>query len=49
MRMAEDIYTLPFVVIIGTKEVEEKTSTIKNLLQGSQQTIPQQELINYSF
>ena len=40
---------IPFAVIIGTKEVEDKTCTIKNLLQNSQQTIPQQELINYKF
>jgi len=40
---------IPFAVIIGSKELEEKTCTIKNLLQASQQTIPQQELLNYNF
>jgi histidyl-tRNA synthetase len=40
---------IPYVVIIGSKEVEEKTCTIKNLLQGVQQTIPQQELIHFIF
>jgi histidyl-tRNA synthetase len=40
---------IPFAVIIGSKEMEEKTCTIKNLLQGVQQTIPQQELISYKF
>ena len=40
---------IPFVVIIGSKEMEEKTCTIKNLLKGVQQTIPQQELINFKF
>ena len=40
---------IPYVVIIGSKELEEQTCTIKNLLQGSQQTIPQQELLNYNF
>ena len=40
---------IPYIVIIGSKEMEEKTCTIKNLLQGFQQTIPQQELINYNF
>jgi histidyl-tRNA synthetase len=40
---------IPFVVIIGSKELEEKTCTIKNLLQGSQQTIKQQDLITYKF
>jgi histidyl-tRNA synthetase len=38
-----------FAVIIGSKEMEEKTCTLKNLLQGVQQTIPQQELISYKF
>jgi histidyl-tRNA synthetase len=40
---------IPYAVIIGSKELEEKTCTIKNLLQGSQQTISQQELLNYNF
>ncbi len=40
---------IPFAVIIGSKELEEQTCTIKSLLQGSQQTIPQQELLNYNF
>lgn len=40
---------IPYVVIIGSKEVEDKTCTIKNLLQNSQQTISQQELLKYNF
>src|SRR5215204_225099 len=40
---------IPFAVIIGSKELEEKTCTIKNLLQSSQQTIQQQDLLNYNF
>jgi len=40
---------IPHAVIIGSKELEEKTCTIKNLLQSSQQTIPQQGLLNYNF
>src|SRR6187431_2247958 len=40
---------IPFAVIIGSKELEEQTCTIKNLLQSSQQTIPQQDLLNYNF
>ncbi len=40
---------IPYAVIIGSKELEEKTCTIKNLQQSSQQTISQQELINYNF
>lgn len=40
---------IPYVIIIGSKETEEKTCTIKNLLQGVQQTIPQQDLIQFKF
>ena len=40
---------IPYAIIIGSKELEEKTCTIKNLLQSSQQTISQQELLNYDF
>jgi len=40
---------IPYVIIIGSKELEENTCTIKNLLQNSQQTISQQELLNYDF
>jgi histidyl-tRNA synthetase len=40
---------ISYAVIIGSKEMEEKTCTIKNLLQNSQQTISQQELLNYDF
>ena len=40
---------IPYAVIIGSKELEEQTCTIKNLLQSSQQTIPQQGLLNYNF
>jgi histidyl-tRNA synthetase len=40
---------IPYVIIIGSKETDEKTCTIKNLLQSVQQTIPQQELINFKF
>jgi len=40
---------IPYAVIIGSKELEERICTIKNLLQSSQQTIPQQELLNYNF
>ena len=40
---------IPYAVIIGSKELEEKTCTIKDLLQGTQQTISQQELFNYDF
>ncbi len=40
---------IPYAVIIGSKELEEQTCTIKTLLQSSQQTSPQQELLNYNF
>ena len=40
---------IPYAVIIGSKELEEKTCTIKNLLQSTQQTISQRELLNYDF
>ena len=40
---------IPYAVIIGSKELEEKTCTIKNLRQNSQQIISQQELLNYNF
>ena len=40
---------IPYAIIIGSKEMEDKTCTIKNLLQNSQQTISQQELLNHKF
>lgn len=40
---------IPWIVIIGSRELEEKTCTIKNLQQGNQETIPQQELMNFKF
>ena len=40
---------IPFAIIIGSKELEENTCTMKNLLQNSQQTISQQELLTYNF
>ena len=40
---------IPFVVIIGSKEMEEKTCVIKTLQTGVQQTIPQEELANFKF
>lgn len=40
---------IPYVILIGSKELEDKTCTIKNLQTGIQQTIPQQELIHFRF
>ncbi len=38
-----------YIVIIGSKELEEGTCTIKNLASSEQQTIQQTELINFQF
>ncbi len=40
---------IPFVVIIGEKELKENTCNIKNLSTGEQQTISAGELINHKF
>ncbi|TKK69409.1 histidine--tRNA ligase [Ilyomonas limi] len=40
---------IPFVVIIGSKEMEAKTCVIKSLQTGVQQTIPQEELTDFKF
>ena len=40
---------IPYVVIIGEKELQEETCNIKNLSESVQQTIPQTELVNFSF
>ncbi len=40
---------IPHIIIIGEKELAENTCNIKTLATGLQQTIAQQELINYSF
>lgn len=37
---------IPFVVIIGTKEMEENTCTLKNLKNGEQETISQKQLLD---
>jgi histidyl-tRNA synthetase len=41
--------SIPFVVIIGSKEMEEKTCVIKTLQTGVQQTIKQEELVDLRF
>lgn len=38
---------IPFVVIIGEKELQSGTCNIKNIVSGQQQTINQAELINF--
>ncbi|HXL57312.1 MAG TPA: histidine--tRNA ligase [Chitinophagaceae bacterium] len=38
---------IPFAVIIGTKEMHERTGVVKDLKKGEQKTIQQDELINF--
>lgn len=40
---------IPFVIILGEKELKESTCNIKNLTTGIQQTIPTADLLNYQF
>jgi len=40
---------IPYVVIIGSKEAKEKTCVIKDIRNGEQQTIPLNQLFNFSF
>ena len=40
---------IPYIIIIGSKELEEKTCVIKNLGRGEQQTLPVGDLVNFAF
>ena len=40
---------IPYAVIIGSKELQEKTAVIRSLGSGNQQTIAIDDLINFSF
>ncbi len=41
---------IPFIIIIGSKEIEENTCTIKNISTGEQETISQNEMTSsYQF
>jgi histidyl-tRNA synthetase len=40
---------IPFIIIIGEKELKENTCNIKNLSTGVQQTIATSELLSYTF
>ncbi len=40
---------IPYIVIIGTKELAEKTCVIKDLRDGQQINLPLEELLNFSF
>ncbi len=42
-----DRKNIPYAVIIGIKELEDGTCTLKDLKKGEQQTVQQQELINH--
>jgi histidyl-tRNA synthetase len=44
-----DKKNIPFAVMIGSKELTDNTCNVKNLKTGEQQTISQQELLNFSF
>ncbi len=41
--------SIPYIVIIGTKEMEENTCVIKNINTGNQESILQSKLVEYSF
>ena len=38
---------IPFIAILGSKELEENTCTLKNLKTGEQQTLPQQDILPF--
>ncbi len=40
---------IPFIIIIGEKELKENTCNIKNLATGQQETITADDLLNYHF
>ncbi|MFI5129487.1 MAG: histidine--tRNA ligase [Chitinophagales bacterium] len=40
---------IPYVIIIGSKELENKTCVIKDIRKGEQQTIPADKLSGFSF
>ena len=40
---------IPYAVIIGSKELEEKKCVVKNLKTGEQQTIPVEQLLLFQF
>jgi len=44
-----DKKTIPFVIIIGSQELADKTCTIKNLKTGQQQTISHSQLVLFNF
>ncbi|HEX4374800.1 MAG TPA: histidine--tRNA ligase [Puia sp.] len=44
-----DKKNIPYIVIIGSKELSEKTCTIKNLKTGEQQSIKQADILQFNF
>jgi len=40
---------IPYIIIMGSKELEEKTCVVKNLGSGEQQTLPVGDLVNFVF
>jgi histidyl-tRNA synthetase len=40
---------IPFIIILGEKELKENTCNIKNLSTGEQQTIATSDLLSYTF
>ena len=37
---------IPFVVLAGTKEMEEERFTLKNMVSGEQSTVALEEMLN---
>ena len=40
---------IPYIIIIGSKELELNNCTVKNIQTGKQETMLQTELISFSF
>jgi len=40
---------IPYIIIIGSKELENNTCVVKNIQTGKQETIKQNELVSFSF
>ena len=40
---------IPYVIIMGSKELEAKTCVVKTLRNGEQQTLPVGDLVNFAF
>jgi histidyl-tRNA synthetase len=40
---------IPYVIIIGEKELKENTCNVKNLSTGEQTTVTTPELLSYKF